>query len=68
LFGAHKNNNTTTPMFIGLNKTTQKYERRKRKIARERIKSYVHKQTYFIVNDKNAIIALKSFELRTSAL
>jgi hypothetical protein len=69
LFGAHGNNNdNTTPMFMGLNKTTQKHERRKRKTARERIKSYVLKQMYFSVNDKNATIALNYFDLRTSAL
>jgi hypothetical protein len=54
-------------MFIGLNKTTQKHGRRKRKTARERIKSYVLKQMYFSVNDGNAI-ALKYFDLRTCAV
>jgi hypothetical protein len=40
----HKNDSDNiTPMFIGLNKTTQQHERRKKKIARERIKNYVLK-------------------------
>jgi hypothetical protein len=54
-------------MFIGLNKTTQKHGRRKRKIEREKIKSYVLKQMYFSVIDENAI-ALKYFDLRTSSV
>jgi hypothetical protein len=55
--GAHKNkyDNNTTPIFIGLNKTTQKHGRRKRKIPRKRIKIYVLKQMYFNVNNENAI-------------
>jgi hypothetical protein len=53
LFGAHKNNNynTTTPMFIALNKT-QKHGRHNRKTARERIKSYVLKQINVSVNNE----------------
>jgi hypothetical protein len=49
--GAHKNNdNTTTPLFIGLNKTTQKT-----RTAQERFNIDVLKQMYFNVNDLNAI-------------
>jgi hypothetical protein len=62
---AHKNNNKT-PIFIGLNKTTQKHGHRKRKITRERIKNYISNYVCFRVNDKNAI-SLKYFDLRTSA-
>jgi hypothetical protein len=47
--------NNATPMFIGLNKTTQKHGRCKRERAREKIKSYVLKQMYFNMKDKNAI-------------
>jgi hypothetical protein len=39
-------------MFIGLNKTTQKHGRRKRNMARDRIKSYVLKQMYRSINDE----------------
>jgi hypothetical protein len=67
--GAHKRNNdsSTTPIFIGINKATQKHRRRRKKTARERIKSYVLKQMYFSVNDENAT-ALKYFDLRISAV
>jgi hypothetical protein len=65
LMGHIVTTNTTMLMFIGLNKTTKKTWVCKRKIAWERIKSYVLKQTYFSV-DKNAI-ALKYFDLSTSA-
>jgi hypothetical protein len=54
------------PMFLG-QRDNKKHGRRKRKIARERTKSYVLKQMYFSVNDENAI-ALKYFDLRTSAV
>jgi hypothetical protein len=54
-------------MFTGLNKTTQKHGRRKRKIERERIKSYVLRQMYFSENDESAV-ALKYFGLRTTAV
>jgi hypothetical protein len=45
--GAHKNNNdnNTTPIFIRLNKTTQKLH--KKKAAQVKIKSDVLKQMYF---------------------
>jgi hypothetical protein len=46
--GAHKSNDNNTPMFTGQNNTTQKKKkqgRRKRKTAREWIKSFVLKQT-----------------------
>jgi hypothetical protein len=54
-------------MFTSPNKTTQKHGRRKRKIARERIKNYVLIKMYFRVNDENTV-ALKYFDLRTSAV
>jgi hypothetical protein len=43
--GAHKNNNenNTTPMFIELNKTTQKTRTPQEKIAQEKTKSYILK-------------------------
>jgi hypothetical protein len=53
-------------MFMGLNKITQQHGRRKRKIERERIKTYILKQTYLSVNDGNAT-AFKRFDLQTSA-
>jgi co-chaperonin GroES (HSP10) len=66
--GTHKSNNdNNTPIIIGLNKTTQKYGRRKRKTAQENIVMFSDKCTYLSMNDENAI-ALKYFELRTSAV
>jgi hypothetical protein len=52
--GAHKNNNdnTTTLMFTGLNKTTQKTWTLQEEIRAGKEKSYVLKQMYFGVNDK----------------
>jgi hypothetical protein len=45
--GAHKNNShNNTPIFIRLNKTTQKHGRRK-KVAQDKTKSDVLKQMYF---------------------
>jgi hypothetical protein len=49
---SNSNNTNTTPMFTGLNKTTQNHRRRQRKIVQERIQSYVLKQMYFSVNNK----------------
>jgi hypothetical protein len=65
--GAHKNSNdkNTTPIFIGLNETTQKHRRRERKIAQEKINNLVPKQMYFNVNDENAI-TLEYFNVRTN--
>jgi hypothetical protein len=53
-------------MFIGLNKTTQKHGRRKRKSA-GKDKELCPQKMYFSVNDGNAI-TLKYFDLRTSAV
>jgi hypothetical protein len=53
-------------MLTELSTTTQKHGRRKRRIERERIKSYVLK-TYFSANDETAT-ALKYFVLRTSGV
>jgi hypothetical protein len=52
--GAHNinNDNNTTPMFIGLHKTTQKHGPHKSKISQGNFKSYIHKQIYFNVNHK----------------
>jgi hypothetical protein len=47
-------------------KQHKKHRRRKRKVAWERIKSYVLKQTYFGVDEN--VIALKYFDLRTSVV
>jgi hypothetical protein len=47
--------NNATPMFIGLNKTTQKHGRCKRERARERINSSVLKHIYFNMKDENSI-------------
>jgi hypothetical protein len=48
--GAHKNNDTTTtPVFMGLNKTTQT------RAAQEKFKIDVLKRMYFNVNDENSI-------------
>jgi hypothetical protein len=60
-------NYNITPLFTGINeRTTQKHGHRKRKTAREMIKSYVLKQMYFNVNDENST-AWKYFDFRTSA-
>jgi hypothetical protein len=98
---ADKNNNDNmTPIFIGLNKTTQvilkqlpklkickirkininknhkhildptyyrKHGLRKKKIAQEKIKSDVLKQTYFNVNDETGR-TLQYFNLRSNAM
>jgi hypothetical protein len=55
------------PIFIGLNKATQKHWRREKKTTQEKIKSYVPKQTYFSVNDEN-VITLEYFNVRANAL
>jgi hypothetical protein len=61
--GAHKNNNNNiTPIFMGLNKTTQKTQTQE-----EKLKSGVLKQMYFNVNDGDAI-TLEYFNLRTNAV
>jgi hypothetical protein len=54
-------------MFIGLNNIAQKHRRHERKTTREKIKSYILKQMYSSVNDKNSI-ALQYFDLRTSVV
>jgi hypothetical protein len=48
--GAHKNNDNTTPIFIGLNNTAQKA-----RTAQEKFKIDVLKQMYFNVNNENAV-------------
>jgi hypothetical protein len=67
--GAQKiTDDNTTPLFIGLSKTIQiNTDATRAKRARERITSYILKQTYFSMNDGNAI-ALKYFDLRTCAV
>jgi hypothetical protein len=51
---AYKNNddNNTTPIFIGLNKATQKHGRRKKEVAQEKIESDVLKQMCFNVKER----------------
>jgi hypothetical protein len=54
-------------MFTGLKKITQKHGHRKRKVAWEKIKSYILKQKYLSVKDENST-ASKHFDLRNGAL
>jgi hypothetical protein len=63
----NNNDNNTTPIFIGLHKTTQKHGRRKTKVVQEKIKRDVLRQMYFNVNDENAV-TLEYFNLRTNAV
>jgi hypothetical protein len=68
---AHKNNNdnNTTPVFIGLNETTQQIRTQEEEGSATKIMSDVLKQmyAYFIVNDENAL-TLEYFNLTTNAV
>jgi hypothetical protein len=67
--GAHKNNNdnNTTPIFIGLNKTTQKTRTPQEEGMQIKIRSDVLKHMYFNVKEGN-VVALEYFNLRANAV
>jgi hypothetical protein len=63
----HKNNINTMPMFIGLNKTTQKSQMLQKENSAGKDKELCSQTSILSVNNENAI-ALKYFYLRTSAV
>jgi hypothetical protein len=68
LMGHIKNSNiNTTPMFTGLNKTTQKPQMPQEEKSAGRDEELCSQTNVLSVNNENAI-ALKYFDLRTSAV
>jgi hypothetical protein len=63
----YNNDNNTTLIFIGPNKTTHKTRTPQDGISTRKKKVYVLKQSYFNVEEENTII-LEYFNLRTNAL
>jgi hypothetical protein len=64
--GLKNNNDNITPIFIGLNKTTQKHGCHKGRVTQRKINSYVPKQMYINVNDEN-VMTLECFNMGTNA-